>query len=45
MQHGSFNRWDPFGAYDESLDSQSDEYGCLLGPLLRRLARRNSRAG
>jgi len=38
------NRWDPIGVYDESLDFPPDEYDCLIGPLLVRLARRDSRA-
>ena len=38
------NRWDPIGVYDESLDFPPDEYNCLLGPVLVRLARRQSRA-
>ena len=38
------NRWDPIGIYDESLDFPPDEYDCLIGPILTRLARRDSRA-
>ncbi len=38
------NRWDPIGVYDESLDFPPGEYDCLIGPLLVRLARRDSRA-
>jgi hypothetical protein len=38
------NRWDPIGVYDESLDFPPDEYDCLIGPLLVRLARCDSRA-
>jgi hypothetical protein len=38
------NRWDPIGVYDESLDFPPDEYDCLLGPLLTRLGRHDSRA-
>jgi hypothetical protein len=38
------NRWDPIGVYDELLDCPPDEYDCLLGPLLIRLTRGNSRA-
>jgi hypothetical protein len=38
------NRWDPIGVYDESLGFPADEYDCLNGPLLVRLARRDSRA-
>lgn len=38
------NRWDPIGAYDESLDCPPDEYDCLIAPILTRLARRDSRA-
>lgn len=38
------NRWDPIGAYDEALDFPPDEYDCLIGPILTRLARRDSRA-
>ncbi len=32
------NRWDPIGIYDERLDFPPDEYDCLIGPLLARLA-------
>jgi hypothetical protein len=38
------NRWDPIGVYDESLNFPPDEYDCLIGPLLVRLVRRDSRA-
>jgi hypothetical protein len=38
------NRWDPIGIYDEQLDFPPDEYDCLIGPLLTRLARHDSRA-
>jgi hypothetical protein len=38
------NRWDPIGVYDESLDLPADEYDCLRGPLLTRLANHDSRA-
>ena len=38
------NRWDPIGVYDEALNLPPDEYDCLLGPLLTRLARSESRA-
>jgi hypothetical protein len=38
------NRWDPIGVYDESLDFPPDEYDCLLGPLLTRIGRHDSRA-
>ena len=37
------NRWDPIGVYDELLDCPPDEYDCLLGPLLIRLTRGDSR--
>ncbi len=37
------NHWDPIGIYDESLNFPPDEYDCLLGPLLTRLARGDSR--
>lgn len=37
------NRWDPIGIYDEALDFPSDEYDCLLGPLLVRLTRGDGR--
>jgi hypothetical protein len=30
------NRWDPIGVYDEVLNS--DEYDCLIAPLLLRLS-------
>jgi hypothetical protein len=39
------NRWDPIGVYDESLDFPRDEYECLIGPILTRLARQDSKAG
>lgn len=32
------------GVYDEWLDFPRDEYECLIGPILTRLARRDSRA-
>jgi len=38
------NRWDPIGIYDEVLNYPPDEYDCLIGPLLTRLARHDSRA-
>jgi hypothetical protein len=38
------NRWDPIGVYDESLNFPPDEYDCLIGPLLVRLAGGDSRA-
>lgn len=38
------NRWDPIGVYDQLLDFPPDEYDCLLGPLLIRLTRGDSRA-
>jgi hypothetical protein len=38
------NRWDPIGVYDQALDFPPDEYDCLIGPILTRLARRDSRA-
>ncbi len=38
------NRWDPIGIYDEAFNFPPDEYDCLLGPLLTRLARGESRA-
>lgn len=38
------HRWDPIGVCDESSGFPSDEYDCLLGPLLVRLARHASRA-
>ena len=38
------NRWDPIGVCDEALDFPSDEYDCLIGPLLTRLACPDSRA-
>jgi hypothetical protein len=38
------NRWDPIGVYDESLAFPPDEYDCLIGPLLTRLGRQDSRA-
>jgi hypothetical protein len=37
------NRWDPIGIYDEALDFPADEYDCLIGPILTRLARGESR--
>ena len=37
------NRWDPIGIYDEELDFPPDEYDFLIGPILTRLARRDSR--
>ncbi|MFF2088180.1 hypothetical protein ACFVVM_30740 [Nocardia sp. NPDC058176] len=38
------NRWDPIGVYDAELDFPSDEYDCLIGPVLVRLGRGESRA-
>jgi hypothetical protein len=38
------NRWDPIGVYDADLDRPPDEYDCLIGPILTRLARGDSRA-
>jgi hypothetical protein len=38
------NQWDPIGVYDEKLDFPPDEYDCLIGPLMTRLARHESRA-
>jgi hypothetical protein len=38
------NRWDPIGICDEALDFPPDEYDCLIGPILTRLARGDSRA-
>ena len=38
------NRWDPIGVYDESLDFARQEYDCLIGPILTRLARHHNRA-
>src|ERR1700685_1922970 len=38
------NRWDPIGIYDEQLNFPPDEYDCLIGPLLTRLARHDARA-
>jgi hypothetical protein len=38
------NHWDPIGIYDEMLNYPPDEYDCLIGPLLTRLARHDSRA-
>jgi hypothetical protein len=39
------NRWDPIGKYGiEPLDFPADEYDCLIGPILTRLGRRDSRA-
>lgn len=37
-------RWDPIGIYDEETDVPPDEYDCLVGPILTRLARGDSRA-
>lgn len=37
------NRWDPIGVYDEEADYPPDEYDCMIGPLLGRLARGDSR--
>ena len=33
------NEWDPIGVYDPKADYPADEYDCLMGPLLSRLAR------
>jgi hypothetical protein len=38
------NHWDPIGVYDEALDFPPDEYDCLIGPVLTRLARQDGRA-
>lgn len=38
------NHWDAIGVYDEECDLPPDEYDCLIGPILTRLARRASRA-
>jgi hypothetical protein len=38
------NRWDPIGVYDELLDLPRDEYDCLIGPILTRLAAYDGRA-
>lgn len=38
------NRWDPIAIYDEALNFPPDEYDCLIGPLITRLARDESRA-
>jgi hypothetical protein len=38
------NRWDPIAIYDEALNFPPDEYDCLIGPLITRLARHESRA-
>lgn len=38
------SQWDPIGVYDASSDCPPGEYDCLLGPLLTRLARHDSRA-
>jgi hypothetical protein len=38
------NRWDPIGVYYESLDFPRDEYDCLIGEILTRLARHDSKA-
>jgi hypothetical protein len=38
------NRWDPIGVYDEERDWPSDEYDCMIDPLLGRLSRGDSRA-
>lgn len=38
------NQWDPIGIYDEQLGFPPDEYDCLIGPLLVRLVRHDSRA-
>jgi hypothetical protein len=38
------NQWDPIGVYDADLDCPPDEYDCLIGPILARLARSDSRA-
>jgi hypothetical protein len=37
-------RWDPIGVYSEALDFPPDEYDLLIGPILTRLARGDSRA-
>lgn len=37
------NRWDPIGVYDESMNFPPDEYDCMIGPLLGRLAGGDSR--
>jgi hypothetical protein len=38
------NHWDPIGIYDAVLNNPPDEYDCLIGPLLTRLVRHDSRA-
>jgi hypothetical protein len=38
------NHWDPIGIYDEVNNYPPDEYDCLIGPLLTRLARNDGRA-
>ena len=38
------SRWDPIGIYDEQIDFPPDEYDCLIGSLLARLTRHDSRA-
>jgi hypothetical protein len=38
------NRWDLMGIYDEQVDFPPGEYDCLIGPLLARLTRYDSRA-
>lgn len=38
------NRWDPVGIYDEETDVPPDEYDCLIGPILTRLARGDNKA-
>ena len=39
------NHWDPIGVYDEQSNFPPDEYDCLIGPLLSRLARGEGVAG